>query len=199
MAMVLEKPAPTATIVDSLSHSFVTGKSVGSATLLCREPYRLNDYSGEDQLQYASWYADLSGQCGRTHRQLRGEVTSESAVQDVLTRRAVLAIQELTRLERGWDGRHAVPVEESVAESAIAFVRQLRSGQLGTMRSVPFADGRLQLEWDRGERSLELEFANASDAHYLKWDPSEGIEEEGSVSPIRFPALNGLVSWFFNG
>lgn len=146
-----------------------------------------------------SWMADLMGRCGITHHPNAPEGTASADVCGLPAKRAIAAIHELTTLDQGWDGRNAVPVLAGVAASAIGFVRQLPPDQLEGMRSVPFADGRIQLEWDKEQRSLEIEFSSSSEVHYLKWDPDYGIEDEGRVSPVAFVNLNGLVNWFFHG
>lgn len=157
------------------------------------------DYLLLTAVEQQGWTADLSKLSGVTRNTQSALGTSAADPQGVPAKRAAAAIDQLTKLEEGWDGRKAVPVASGVAAAAIAFVRQIPPEQLQGMQSVPFTDGRLQLEWDRGERSLEIEFSSPLEVHYLKWDPANGIEDEGKVSPIAHSSLNGLVNWFFYG
>ena len=56
--------------------------------------------------------------------------------------------------------------------------------------------GRLQLEWHRGRRSLELEIEDPTLVHYLKYDADHGIEEEATLPIGETSAMIGLVRWF---
>lgn len=112
---------------------------------------------------------------------------------------AILSILELTRLPNGWDGRNGKPVQDLVAQEAIEFLSQLPKSYVHSVHCVPFTDGKMQLEWDLDERSLEIEFAAPSLRHYLKWDPRLGVKEEGSDERVGYSGLNELVDWFYNG
>lgn len=200
MAILMHQKPPTAAIVDTLPQRLATGMPANAAAPLCPKSPWPSDIEWEEKGFFVSVIARLADQSKETYRQSSSKgLTSEPASQGFFRASAVSAIEELTCLDRGWDGRRAVPVDRAVAKLAISFVRELQPYQLRTMRSVPFADGRMQLEWDLGERSLEIEFTQASEAHYLKWDPPKSVEEEGTVSPFDFIALKKLVDWFFYG
>jgi hypothetical protein len=64
---------------------------------------------------------------------------------------------------------------------------------------VPSADGTLQLEWNEGRRSLELEIETISTIHYLKWHPEEGIEEEETIDIEHIEDIVRLIRWFAQG
>ncbi len=61
---------------------------------------------------------------------------------------------------------------------------------------MPVPGGRLQFEWPRGEKSLELEFETATTIHFLKWHPEEGIEEEGTYDRSDLDRSIQLIKWF---
>jgi len=56
--------------------------------------------------------------------------------------------------------------------------------------------GRLQFEWHRGDRSLELEFETSDRLHYLKWDSDTNIEEENVISVSDTDTIHSLLRWF---
>jgi hypothetical protein len=56
--------------------------------------------------------------------------------------------------------------------------------------------GRLQFEWHRGNRSLELDFETKDKLHYLKWDSDLGIEDEDVISVSDVCGIHGLLRWF---
>lgn len=56
--------------------------------------------------------------------------------------------------------------------------------------------GRVQLEWHRGRRSLELEFETPTTVHFLKWDPDAGVEEEDVLPATQTKELHDLLSWY---
>ena len=64
---------------------------------------------------------------------------------------------------------------------------------------VPSAAGNLQFEWSAGRRSLELEIENPATIHYLKWDPSEEVEEEDIFSIEDTDRMVDLIQWFVGG
>ena len=61
------------------------------------------------------------------------------------------------------------------------------------------AKGNLQFEWHQGARSLELEIEEPQTIHYLKWDPEEGVENEGSFPLGQTSRTVELILWFTKG
>ena len=57
-------------------------------------------------------------------------------------------------------------------------------------------EGRLQLEWHNGQRSLEFEFEDDTAIRYLKWDPRQGVEEEGLIQTADTNRISDLLFWF---
>jgi hypothetical protein len=58
---------------------------------------------------------------------------------------------------------------------------------------VPMTRGRLQFEWHRGNRSLELEFESCDKIHFLKWDSDLGIEDEDIIPVTDVAAIHALL------
>jgi hypothetical protein len=106
----------------------------------------------------------------------------------------------LTNLQHGWDQAGAEPISRYSIEVAKVFIAQLPSHLAISPKVVPMSLGRLQLEWHSGPRSLELEFESPSLMHFLKWDSSQGIEDE-DVIPVTsdWRPANDLLAWFVQG
>ena len=105
-------------------------------------------------------------------------------------------LQELRQLKQNWDGYSAVPIDPSIIANATSFVDKYANYFCGAPRVVPMTMGRLQFEWHRGNRSLEIEFEKPESIHYLKWDSDEGIEEEDILSTSSEAAVKNVLAWF---
>ena len=116
---------------------------------------------------------------------------------DLLDKRAVLqSLDELRSFKTNWDGYGAAPLDPRNLDAAQRFVESLAENAAPTPKVVPMTRGRLQLEWHRGNRSLELEFENPTMVHFLQWDSDRGIETEDIVPIDQTERLEGLVNWF---
>ena len=104
-------------------------------------------------------------------------------------------ILALGKLRPNWNGYGAEAIDAAVIERADQFAVEL---PLDAPRPqvVPMTRGRLQLEWHRNGRSLEIEFETPELIHYLRCDESSGIEEEAVVAfQARRKAIR-LIEWF---
>jgi hypothetical protein len=113
----------------------------------------------------------------------------------------IVMYDELARLKHladDWDGYGAAPIDKSVIELANRFIFLYESKILRTPAVVPMTRGRLQFEWHRDSRSLEIEFEDPRSVHYLKWDSGRGVEEEDIISVSDRPTIIGLLDWFFS-
>ncbi|HUT13039.1 MAG TPA: hypothetical protein VMY42_21265 [Thermoguttaceae bacterium] len=108
-------------------------------------------------------------------------------------------LEELKSLQANWNGYGAEPIHPRTIEAAQRFVRWLPIRLSVLPQVVPMTQGRLQLEWHRGTKSLELEFESPSQVHYLKWDSSTGLEEEDLVPVTERSRLRDLIQWFMAG
>ena len=104
-------------------------------------------------------------------------------------------IEALRSLETGWNGYGAGPIDPGAIEAAKRFAAAI-PGEVAEPQVVPMTWGRLQLEWHRGNRSLELEFETPTAVHYLKFDPDRGVEEEDILAADDTGRLIGLLDWF---
>jgi len=105
-------------------------------------------------------------------------------------------LEQLKKLESDWNGYGASPIDHAIIATAHEFVDEYKLAFRAIPQVVPMTRGRLQFEWHRGNRSLEIEFENPSSVHYLKWDSDLGIEEEDVVSAADRRTINSLLQWF---
>ena len=108
----------------------------------------------------------------------------------------LIALEQLKTLAPNWSGYSASPIDRRVIQTAKEVVWALPSDIIETPKVVPMTRGRLQFEWHRGNRSLELEFADGDQIHYLKWDPDAGIEEEDVIPVNDVAMIHSLLRWF---
>jgi hypothetical protein len=113
---------------------------------------------------------------------------NKASVHDALTR--------LRAFEANWNGYGAAPPDPQILATAAKVVESIPIDSGPTPQVVPMTRGRVQLEWHRGARSLELEFETADKIHYLKWDSSQGIDEEDVFDADDVSAIVLLLSWF---
>ncbi len=90
----------------------------------------------------------------------------------------IAQIDRLKELPLDWNGYGAQPIDVELIEQAKSFIKRLPDNIIDAPAVVPMTRGRLQFEWHRGNRSLELEFESTGRLHYLKADDDSGIEEE---------------------
>jgi hypothetical protein len=121
----------------------------------------------------------------------------EQAATPRLDKSAALAeLQRLRALPPNWSGYGDVPIDRRVIGAAEDFIFFLPSDIITTPKAVPMTRGRLQFEWHRGNRSLELEFETSDRLHYLKWDSDANIEEEDVISVNDTDMILALLRWF---
>jgi hypothetical protein len=106
------------------------------------------------------------------------------------------ALEGLKALPPNWSGYTAIPIDRRLLQAAKELIWALPSDIIGTAKVVPMTRGRLQFEWHRGNRSLELEFESSDRIHYLKWDSDAGIEEEDVIPVDDVSRIHALLRWF---
>ena len=108
----------------------------------------------------------------------------------------LVQIEQLAILPHDWNGYGAGPIDPKVIEAASRFVDLLPLDVVSTPQVVPMTRGRLQFEWHRGHRSLELEFESPTLIRFLKYNPDRGIEDEDVLSVDDTTRLMELLRWF---
>jgi hypothetical protein len=106
------------------------------------------------------------------------------------------SLAELKELKHGWDGYGAIPISSTIVTRAGEFTHEYGALFPGSPQVVPMSKGRLQFEWHRGNRTLEIEFGESSEIHYLKWDSDLDIDEEDVVSTTDRSAISDVLGWF---
>jgi len=105
-------------------------------------------------------------------------------------------LNDLRRLRFGWDGYRGAPISKEIITAAIAMINALDDHIAPRPRVVPTTSGGLQLEWNRPDRALELEFEKRDMVHYLRWEPAALIEDEDFTPPTDMERIHELIKWF---
>jgi hypothetical protein len=105
-------------------------------------------------------------------------------------------LEALKGLPENWNGDGAEPIDPRVIDAAGHFLLGLPDDDITTPQVVPMTRGRLQFEWHRDKRSLELEFEDPEHIHYLKSDDDAGVEEEEILPISEGGAILELLRWF---
>ncbi len=108
----------------------------------------------------------------------------------------ILALENLKYLSDDWDGYGSPRIDLSIIQSADNLLKNLYSRSSSpTPQAVPIPGGRIQLEWDRDGKSLEIEFEDVQTIRYLKWWPDKGVEEEGVLPVSELDKIRQLLEW----
>jgi len=108
-------------------------------------------------------------------------------------------IRELGQLKENWDSEGAPRLDRKILQAAAEFVDSLPGHIAPRPMIVPLSSGGLQFEWHNGEQSLELELENPREVRYLKWNPSDSVEDEEVVGVADIECLTNLIRWFSKG
>jgi hypothetical protein len=106
------------------------------------------------------------------------------------------SLNKLGELRRDWNGYGAPPIDPEIIAKASEFINNFGAEFQGAPQVVPMTKGRLQFEWHRGNRSLEIEFEDSQTLHYLKWDSDQGLEDEDVISVVDTHTITDLLLWF---
>ena len=88
---------------------------------------------------------------------------------ETLADRSRAAVDELTRLDPGWDGYRGIAVLPEVAEHALRLLEAIGAHTQIVPDVVPLSNGGLQLEWYIGIHEIEIEIApNCATCLYLE-------------------------------
>ena len=91
---------------------------------------------------------------------------TDSAPSETLADRSRAAIDELTKLETGWDGYHGIAVLPAVAERALHLLDVIGVHTQIVPDVVPLSNGGLQLEWYVGIDEIEVAIAPDCTTHF---------------------------------
>lgn len=93
--------------------------------------------------------------------------------------KAIMRLQELIRLEDGWDGYRGIPVSFENAAFALRMLETVSSWNTVAPQIVPGYSGDLQVEWHTLNGDLELHVERPNKVNVWYWnikDESEGEE-----------------------
>lgn len=86
-------------------------------------------------------------------------------------------LEDLIRLERGWDGYAGSPVSFVNATFALSMLKSICDSQTPAPQIVPGSSGDLQVEWHTLRGDVELHVRAPNDVHAWRVK-SDGLEEE---------------------
>ena len=92
---------------------------------------------------------------------------------------AVGKLNQLLRLERGWDALGATQVSETSALAAIRWLDLLAEDDSLSPQIFPLPNGGVQVEWLAGGESLEIEIGPQNTVGILGLDPAGNVLVEG--------------------
>ena len=113
---------------------------------------------------------------------------------ETLADRSRAAIDELTKLDPGWDGYDGSPVLPRVARHALRLLEVIGAHTQIVPDVVPLSNGGLQLEWYVGIHEIEVEIA--PDCATRLHRECTGDEDPAEV-PIGDPHVTPEVAAFF--
>ncbi len=95
-------------------------------------------------------------------------------------------IQEIERLEAGWDSYSASPISNKAIKASISLLTQI-SHKLGSrfvedVFIAPCADGSIQLEWELNSKELILKMVSNGKQDLYLFVSSSGEEREGTIT-----------------
>jgi len=138
--------------------------------------------------------------CTSGARKDTGEEWIYASVYDPEFTPAVCAeLDELLRLPKNWDGYGAPKIDQTIVAAAQKFVAELPESIAWRPHVVAMSPGNLQLEWQHGTKSLELEFESPTVIRYLQWHPEMNIEEEGTFRVTDSKFAVELILWLMAG
>ena len=129
--------------------------------------------------------------------------TMGAASNGELPQRLRARLSVLAQLEPNWDGYGADRISSEILAAANAIALWMAE----TLPFVsdeppdvtPMTGGRLQFEWHRGSRSLEIELESPTRIHYLRWDSEAGLDDENFVPTADREQVAELIRWFVEG
>ncbi len=129
----------------------------------------------------------------------RNEYVSDSTTDSIYTATSLIEkafgdLDELSTLPIGWDSYGSPKISNDLIKAAKYFLNQLEYEFIAAPRVVPISGGGIQLEWQMGERELELEFIDSDNIGYLKVRNEKPIEES-QFNLNDFNAGRNTIQW----
>ena len=111
-----------------------------------------------------------------------------------LIEKAIDDLDALSKLPIDWDSYGSPKISNDLIIAAKSFLYQLEYEFIAAPRVVPISGGGIQLEWQMGERELELEFIDSDNIGYLKVRNEKPIEES-QFNLNDFNAGRNTIQW----
>lgn len=116
---------------------------------------------------------------------------------DKIKKNLIADIDKLKKLQPGWDGQSAKPVNGLILEKSKDIVTSLADAIKFSPKVVPMAGGNFQLEFssNKTNKELEIEFTDVDTITYLMWDSATGFSEEKSVGTNEIAKIRWCLNW----
>lgn len=101
-------------------------------------------------------------------------------------------LEELIRLEHGWDGYRGLPVSLETANFALRMLESICDDAVPTPNIVPGTNGDVQFEWHTEKGDVELHVRRANSVH--AWRKTEQTGPDGEECELTFNFLP-ILSW----
>lgn len=100
-------------------------------------------------------------------------------------------------LPPNWDSYGSRPVEDRAIACGLVLLLQAEAENAGAPHVCPVPGGGVQLEWQAGQRALELEALPDGSAQFLRVDGQ--TMDEGPLDPNEPAGLRSLLRWLRAG
>lgn len=162
-----------------------------------REPRSTGSTSSALKDEWTKIFKDLSGSRINAAPQKSSESTFDVSVASIASRPSRLLVitnvqpgnkkvqerlQELIRLEPGWDGYYGAPVSFDNAVFALRMLETICNAQTPAPQIVPGSEGDLQIEWHTLEGDVELHVKGPNDVHATRWLCEQEQEDQISLT-----------------
>ncbi len=105
-------------------------------------------------------------------------------------------IDRLARLPANWNDCGSAAMDPQIIAAAHHLADELSTKGAADARIMPLALGRLQWEWRRGKKSLEIELESPTQLRFFQCDPPNRFENEENLAAHDRTSLERLVEWF---
>lgn len=122
------------------------------------------------------------------------EQTRRTISENVVTWRAniIKRLENLVRLDNGWDGYNAPPVSFANASFALQMLDSICEADAPTPQAVPGTTGDLQIEWHTFQGDVELHVIGPNRVH--AWRRFSGDTENGLEADLTND-FRPLIAW----
>lgn len=113
---------------------------------------------------------------------------------------AFRSIQALQEMPEGWDGHHSAQISTAAAGRTRQLLSRIRAINLPQPSIFPFAGGGLGVQWQAGNRELQLTVYPDGVITYLcAISDDEECVYDGDIAESNLYNINRLLAWLIEG